>query len=268
MAPEVAQTAESDPWGWEIKALGYSGSNTQNYVFQKQERINDFDLGINWFKYRPFDGAIGRGWQVDRLAAKYAHNSVYAFSENKVTGHVELDGLESVGAFGEGSLYLGGVVAEKFKLFGVGAGVKINGGSVKVSRNSNDESFKIEASGGFEVEVAGFGFEYEGTENLETLPEGTREFTDTYTISLPFFEYAEETSSTTDNNLKVLKSSKTSSFKALKTGGTVGAGLVIEGEAGLEDSTQPLNIKISDLDLEPKISFPVIKTDNTRTSTN
>jgi hypothetical protein len=35
-------------------------------------------------------------WQVDELAEKYVHNSVYAFSENKVTNHVELDGLEAV----------------------------------------------------------------------------------------------------------------------------------------------------------------------------
>jgi hypothetical protein len=51
---------------------------------------------LNWFKYRPFDPQIGRGWQVDRLADQYVHNSPYAFSENKVTGHIELDGLEAV----------------------------------------------------------------------------------------------------------------------------------------------------------------------------
>jgi uncharacterized protein YjbJ (UPF0337 family) len=53
---------------------------------------------LNWFKYRPFDAETGRGWQVDRLAHEYVHNSVYAFSENKVTGHIELDGLEAVSA--------------------------------------------------------------------------------------------------------------------------------------------------------------------------
>jgi hypothetical protein len=30
------------------------------------------------------------------LAEKYVHNSTYAFSENKVTAHVELEGLESI----------------------------------------------------------------------------------------------------------------------------------------------------------------------------
>jgi hypothetical protein len=41
---------------------------------------------------------IGRFWQVDPLSEKYVHNSVYAFSENKVTNHVELEGLEAVSA--------------------------------------------------------------------------------------------------------------------------------------------------------------------------
>ncbi len=76
--------------------MGYSNAPSQNYVFQKQERISDFDLGLNWFKYRPFYGDIGRGLQVDRLGEKYVYNSSYAFSENKVITHLEIDGLETV----------------------------------------------------------------------------------------------------------------------------------------------------------------------------
>ncbi|MDH5379945.1 MAG: hypothetical protein OEW75_03785 [Cyclobacteriaceae bacterium] len=38
---------------------------------------------------------IGRFFNVDPLADKYVYNSPYAFSENKVTSHVELEGLES-----------------------------------------------------------------------------------------------------------------------------------------------------------------------------
>src|SRR5690606_17110008 len=32
------------------------------------------------------------------LASDYVHNSTYAFSENKVTNHIELEGLEAVSA--------------------------------------------------------------------------------------------------------------------------------------------------------------------------
>jgi hypothetical protein len=41
------------------------------------------------------DPQIGRFWQVDPLSDKYVYNSTYAFSENKVTAHVELEGLEA-----------------------------------------------------------------------------------------------------------------------------------------------------------------------------
>lgn len=64
--------------------------------FQNQE-FND-DLGVNYyeFRYRNHDPQIGRFIQIDPLADEYVYNSTYAFSENKVTGHIELEGLEAV----------------------------------------------------------------------------------------------------------------------------------------------------------------------------
>jgi RHS repeat-associated protein len=63
--------------------------------FQGQEHIGD--LGLNWdsFKWRNHQPDIGRFFGVDPLAEKYYYNSPYAFSENKVVAHVELEGLES-----------------------------------------------------------------------------------------------------------------------------------------------------------------------------
>ena len=60
----------------------------------------DDDLGLNWygFKWRNHDHQIGRFVQIDPLSEKYVHNSTYAFSENKVTSHVELEGLEAANA--------------------------------------------------------------------------------------------------------------------------------------------------------------------------
>lgn len=45
------------------------------------------------------DPQIGRFWQVVTLADKYVYSSTYAFSANKVTSHVELEGLEPYAAF-------------------------------------------------------------------------------------------------------------------------------------------------------------------------
>jgi hypothetical protein len=50
------------------------------------------------FKWRMADPQTGRFWQIDPLAEDYVYNSTYAFSENKVTTHVELEGLEAVWA--------------------------------------------------------------------------------------------------------------------------------------------------------------------------
>lgn len=66
------------------------------YGFQGQELQKDLDLGWSQFKWRMHDPAIGRFGGVDPLSDKYLHNSTYAFSENKLIRHIELEGLESV----------------------------------------------------------------------------------------------------------------------------------------------------------------------------
>src|SRR5690625_937034 len=66
------------------------------YKFQGQERQDE--LGLNWdsFKWRNYDYAIGRFFNVDPLAEQYAYNSTYAFQENKMGMGRELEGLELV----------------------------------------------------------------------------------------------------------------------------------------------------------------------------
>jgi len=80
------------------KALKTSYAENK-YRFQKQELQNkEFSDGSGLemyeFKYRFDDCQIGRFWSIDPLATKYVYNSTYAFSENHVTTHIELEGLE------------------------------------------------------------------------------------------------------------------------------------------------------------------------------
>jgi len=82
--------------GISSKALNFGNPENKKEKFQGQEFNEDFDLDYYEFKYRFHDPQIGRFIQIDPLADEYVYNSTYAFSENKVTGHIELEGLEAV----------------------------------------------------------------------------------------------------------------------------------------------------------------------------
>jgi RHS repeat-associated protein len=84
--------------GISSKALTNTAENKtkfQGQVFASKEFSDESGLDMYEFKWRMHDPQIGRFWQVDPLAEKYLYNSTYAFSENKVTSHVELEGLEA-----------------------------------------------------------------------------------------------------------------------------------------------------------------------------
>jgi RHS repeat-associated protein len=79
-------------------------SNAANMTLNKEKTFQgqrfDDELGLKWiqFKWRNHDPQIGRFFEIDPLAEDYEYNSTYAFSENKVTNHIELEGLEAVSA--------------------------------------------------------------------------------------------------------------------------------------------------------------------------
>lgn len=66
------------------------------FGYQGQEREKELDEEIYSYKYRMNDTRIGRFFSVDPLSNKYPWNSSYAFSENRVIGSIELEGLEAV----------------------------------------------------------------------------------------------------------------------------------------------------------------------------
>jgi hypothetical protein len=84
-----------------ISSKALNGAPESKKKFQGQEFAHkEFNDGIGLetyeFKWRMDDPQIGRFWQIDPLSHKYVHNSTFAFSENKVISHVELEGLEAV----------------------------------------------------------------------------------------------------------------------------------------------------------------------------
>ena len=94
------------PFGLTMAGISYKALKPKYYEnkrnkFQNQELNSDLGVDVYEFKYRMDDPQIGRFWQIDPLADKYVHNSPYAFSENKVTTHVELEGLEAEYIFGK-----------------------------------------------------------------------------------------------------------------------------------------------------------------------
>ncbi len=77
--------------------LSVKAYSNYRYGFQGQEKddeIKGHGNSIN-YTYRMHDTRLGRFFCVDPLVSYFPWNSPYAFSENKVIDHVELEGLEA-----------------------------------------------------------------------------------------------------------------------------------------------------------------------------
>lgn len=86
------------PFGLTMAGISSRAGGTmtnKDKTFQGQKFDDDFDVDYDEFKWRNDDPQIGRFIEIDPLSEDYEYNSTYAFSENKVTAHIELEGLES-----------------------------------------------------------------------------------------------------------------------------------------------------------------------------
>src|SRR5258708_2480163 len=94
----LIQVDDSYPFCFTFNTYSRENSVAYRWKFQSQEHIDD--LGLNWdtFKLRNHQPDIGRFFNIDPLSDKYVDNSPYAFSENHVIAHVELEGLEKASA--------------------------------------------------------------------------------------------------------------------------------------------------------------------------
>lgn len=91
----VIESSDYYPFGLTFNNYRRENSLSNQVKFQGQEHQDELDLGWDAFKWRNHQPEIGRFFNVDPISEKYFYNSPYAFSENKVVAHRELEGLES-----------------------------------------------------------------------------------------------------------------------------------------------------------------------------
>jgi RHS repeat-associated protein len=92
------------PFGLEYQ--GYNGTYTQtpNYTYGFQGQEKQKETGWSSFKWRNSIPELGRFFNVDPLSEKYAYQSHYNFSENRVVDGRELEGLEWIPLFRTGAV--------------------------------------------------------------------------------------------------------------------------------------------------------------------
>ena len=95
-AIEIKDTNDYYPFGMSflksnLATLYDPMSIPYNYKMQEQELQ---ETGFYSFKWRQYMPDVGRFFNIDPLAEKYAYNSTYAFQENKMGLGRELEGLE------------------------------------------------------------------------------------------------------------------------------------------------------------------------------
>ncbi|KAB1231474.1 RHS repeat-associated core domain-containing protein [Chryseobacterium viscerum] len=94
---KIDRTTHYYPFGLEFgDYLGTSLSISPNYKYSSQGQEKQTETGWSSYKWRNYDAAMGRFFNVDPLSEKYTYQSHYNFSENKVVSHRELEGLEAI----------------------------------------------------------------------------------------------------------------------------------------------------------------------------
>lgn len=129
--------------------------------FQNQKKVGDFGLNVNFFKYRPFDPQIGRGWQIDPKVDEGQHSfTPYHYSFNNTIRFSDPDGLMGEPCCGE----IGAAVGGFFE--GVGQAVVRNVKAVTVNLPETLQGMATSLSplGQYQTAV-GVGMVYEKTKS-------------------------------------------------------------------------------------------------------
>lgn len=92
---KIDRTTNYYPFGLEFGGdLNVALSVSPNYRYSSQGQEKQLETGWSSYKWRNYDAAMGRFFSIDPLSEKYAYQSHYNFSENRVVDGRELEGLE------------------------------------------------------------------------------------------------------------------------------------------------------------------------------
>ena len=127
--------------GLSSKDMNFGRPPNKENTFQNQ-RFDD-EFGVNWvqFKWRNHDPQTGRFIEIDPIAEDYRYNSTYAFSENKVIAHVEIEGLEAQYIIGKAKQEIASIfqsAANWFDQFTVGSKSKVEQPIERKTTNSGN----------------------------------------------------------------------------------------------------------------------------------
>ncbi|WP_411811938.1 DUF6443 domain-containing protein [Chryseobacterium scophthalmum] len=89
---EIVEVNDYYPFGL-LHNYNFTSQNAYQYKFQEQELQENGWYSFKWRNYMP---DTGRFFNIDPLSEKYAYQSHYNFSENRVVNARELEGLESI----------------------------------------------------------------------------------------------------------------------------------------------------------------------------
>ena len=104
---EITDNNDYYPFGMNHLGNGtsyFAPGSYKNNKFQEQELQ---ETGFYSFKWRDYMPDVGRFFSIDPLSEKYAYQSHYNFSENRLTDSRELEGLEAV-TLKDGSMSING----------------------------------------------------------------------------------------------------------------------------------------------------------------
>ncbi|UTX49575.1 polymorphic toxin type 8 domain-containing protein [Chryseobacterium sp. MA9] len=74
--------------------MSINGTLTPSYRYSSQGQENQIDTKWSSYRWRNYDAGMARFFNIDPLSEKYAYQSHYNFSENRVVDGRELEGLE------------------------------------------------------------------------------------------------------------------------------------------------------------------------------